>query len=95
MSTLPKPPAAYSDFIERYPELGNAWELIGQAGGDGPPGERPSSRSTAPVGGLRCAHLVVYGAAGGAGQDQGAYASGIPQGKANRRPAAHGLSDDG
>ena len=36
MSTLPKPPAAYSDFIGRYPDLGKAWELIGQAGGDGP-----------------------------------------------------------
>ena len=28
--------AAYSDFIGRYPDLGKAWELIGQTGGDGP-----------------------------------------------------------
>jgi 4-carboxymuconolactone decarboxylase len=36
MSTLPKPPAAYNDFIQRYPNLEKAWDSIGRAGSDGP-----------------------------------------------------------
>lgn len=36
----PKPPKAYQEFIKRYPELGQAWELIGQAGRQGPLDER-------------------------------------------------------
>lgn len=35
-----KPPQAYSDFIARYPDLGRAWDLIGQAGEHGPLDER-------------------------------------------------------
>ena len=36
MSTVPKPPAAYQDFVERFPKIGQAWELISQAGQEGP-----------------------------------------------------------
>ena len=36
MNTLPQPPAAYRDFVKRYPQLGKAWELIGEAGAAGP-----------------------------------------------------------
>lgn len=36
MSTLPPPPKAYTAFVERYPDLGSAWELINRAGRSGP-----------------------------------------------------------
>ena len=36
----PKPPKAYQEFIKKFPELGQAWELIGQAGRKGPLDER-------------------------------------------------------
>lgn len=32
----PKPPKAYDDFIRTYPTLGQAWDLIHQAGTEGP-----------------------------------------------------------
>jgi len=32
----PKPPKAYEEFVTRYPKLGQAWELISQAGTEGP-----------------------------------------------------------
>ena len=31
----PRPPHAYQDFIQRYPKIGQAWELIADAGKDG------------------------------------------------------------
>jgi alkylhydroperoxidase/carboxymuconolactone decarboxylase family protein YurZ len=34
--TLPKPPKAYKDFVGRYPKLGDAWDLINEAGEAGP-----------------------------------------------------------
>lgn len=34
------PPRAYSDFIARFPELGQAWDTIGEAGRRGPLDER-------------------------------------------------------
>jgi 4-carboxymuconolactone decarboxylase len=40
MHPEPKPPKTYEAFIERYPKLGQAWELIGAAGKDGPLDER-------------------------------------------------------
>lgn len=40
MSDLPKPPKRYSDFVTRFPELGQAWDLIGEAGRKGPIDER-------------------------------------------------------
>jgi len=33
-------PKAYRQFVERHPQLGEAWELIAQAGSDGPLDER-------------------------------------------------------
>ena len=36
MPELPKPPKRYEEFIDRYPNLGQAWEAIGKAGGEGP-----------------------------------------------------------
>lgn len=33
---LPVPPGAYTDFIARYPKLGEAWEAIHDAGSQGP-----------------------------------------------------------
>jgi len=40
MSDLPTPPKAYSDFIARYPKLGEAWDKIHEAGAVGPLDER-------------------------------------------------------
>lgn len=40
MSKLPKPPRTYKDFIARFPKLNQAWDLIGQAGDDGPLDEK-------------------------------------------------------
>ena len=40
MSELPKPPRTYEEFTERFPKLKDAWDLIGQAGDDGPLDER-------------------------------------------------------
>jgi len=33
---LPKPPKRYRQFIERYPNLGRAWESVNEAGAAGP-----------------------------------------------------------
>jgi 4-carboxymuconolactone decarboxylase len=33
---LPKPPKRYREFTKRYPALAQAWELMNQAGADGP-----------------------------------------------------------
>lgn len=32
----PRPPHAYQDFIQRYPRLAQAWEMLAQAGQEGP-----------------------------------------------------------
>jgi len=40
MTTLPQPPKKYRDFIERYPELAQAWERIHEVGRAGPLEER-------------------------------------------------------
>jgi len=37
---MSKPPKAYRRFVERYPQLGQAWETIGEAGKEGPLDER-------------------------------------------------------
>lgn len=37
---LPAPPKRYRDFVSRYPGLGAAWELIGEAGREGPLDQR-------------------------------------------------------
>jgi alkylhydroperoxidase/carboxymuconolactone decarboxylase family protein YurZ len=35
-----KPPKTYQQFVGRYPKLGQAWELIGESGKEGPLDER-------------------------------------------------------
>ncbi len=35
-----RPPKTYKRFIERYPQLGQAWDLIAAQGADGPLDER-------------------------------------------------------
>lgn len=37
---LPPPPGAYTDFIARFPKLGEAWDAIHEAGATGPLDER-------------------------------------------------------
>lgn len=39
-SRLPEPPRAYVEFSRRYPKLGQAWHLIGEAAAEGPLTER-------------------------------------------------------
>lgn len=39
-SSLPKPPSAYSEFVARFPKAGQAWDLLAQAGKEGPLDER-------------------------------------------------------
>lgn len=36
MDNTPKPPEAFQAFNHRYPKIGQAWELITQAGQEGP-----------------------------------------------------------
>ena len=36
MPDTPKPPKTYNEFVDRYPKLGQAWELIAEAGHEGP-----------------------------------------------------------
>ena len=36
----PKPPKTYQEFVGRYPKLGEAWNLIAEAGQEGPLDER-------------------------------------------------------
>ena len=36
MSQLPEPPGTFIDFVSQYPQLGDAWERIGEAGQAGP-----------------------------------------------------------
>jgi len=40
MATPPHPPAAYRAFVQRHPKLGQAWDLVGEAGQEGPLDER-------------------------------------------------------
>ena len=40
MSSPSKPPKTYREFIGRYPKLGRAWDLIGEAEQEGPLDER-------------------------------------------------------
>jgi alkylhydroperoxidase/carboxymuconolactone decarboxylase family protein YurZ len=36
----PQPPISYQEFVKRFPKLGQAWDLIAQAGKDGPLDEK-------------------------------------------------------
>jgi alkylhydroperoxidase/carboxymuconolactone decarboxylase family protein YurZ len=40
MTSTPKPPKAFQQFVARYPKLGEAWDNITEAGEDGPLDER-------------------------------------------------------
>jgi alkylhydroperoxidase/carboxymuconolactone decarboxylase family protein YurZ len=40
MNVLPQPPETFTAFVERYPELGEAWEMMAKGGRDGPLDER-------------------------------------------------------
>lgn len=40
MSAAPKPPKTYKKFVKRYPKLDQAWDLIGEAGREGPLDEK-------------------------------------------------------
>lgn len=37
---LPDPPATYTSFVARFPKLGQAWDLVHEAGSAGPIDER-------------------------------------------------------
>jgi alkylhydroperoxidase/carboxymuconolactone decarboxylase family protein YurZ len=36
MKAAPTPPKTYQSFVKRYPKIGQAWEVIAEAGQDGP-----------------------------------------------------------
>lgn len=40
MTAFPEPPEKYTEFIKRFPHLGQAWESIHDAGREGPLDER-------------------------------------------------------
>jgi alkylhydroperoxidase/carboxymuconolactone decarboxylase family protein YurZ len=40
MKAGPKPPKAYEDFVKRFPKLGQAWDLLSEAGQEGPLDEK-------------------------------------------------------
>lgn len=40
MAQDPLPPRRYQDFIRRYPKIEKAWEMLNEAGQDGPLDER-------------------------------------------------------
>ncbi len=40
MKSSPRPPKAYEAFLKRYPEIGEAWDRIGEAGKKGPLDEK-------------------------------------------------------
>lgn len=42
MSQQPEPPKAYRGFVTRFPKLGQAWDLLGEAGQEGPLDARTS-----------------------------------------------------
>ena len=34
--SAPEPPKAFQAFVKRFPKLGQAWDLLGEAGQEGP-----------------------------------------------------------
>ena len=40
MPKQPSPPATYKDFVDRFPKLGEAWDLLAEAAKEGPLDER-------------------------------------------------------
>jgi len=55
MSQLPKPPDAYMEFTRRFPKVGKAWEMLGDAGREGPLDEKTVRliKLAISIGGLR------------------------------------------
>lgn len=55
MSKLRKPPPSYLEFTRRFPKLGKAWEMLGDAGRDGPLDEKTARlvKLGVAIGGLR------------------------------------------
>ncbi len=47
---MPEPPKKHTRFVKRYPKLGEAWDLIGAAGREGPLDERAARLSGAVAG---------------------------------------------
>ncbi len=62
MSRQPEPPKAYRAFVTRFPKLGQAWDLLGEAGQEGPLDPRT-------------ARLVKLAVAIGAGREGAVHAS--------------------
>ncbi len=62
MSQTPEPPKAYRTFVKRFPKLGQAWDLLGEAGQEGPLD-------------ARTARLVKLAVAIGAGREGAVHAS--------------------
>jgi 4-carboxymuconolactone decarboxylase len=62
MSDLPKPPKTHDEFRKTFPELGEAWEVVGGAGKHGPLDEKT-------------ARLVKLAVAMGAQQEGAVHAS--------------------
>ncbi|HEX9082817.1 MAG TPA: carboxymuconolactone decarboxylase family protein [Holophagaceae bacterium] len=62
MSHAPEPPKAYRSFVSRFPKLGQAWDLLGEAGQEGPLD-------------ARTARLVKLAVAIGAGREGAVHAS--------------------
>jgi 4-carboxymuconolactone decarboxylase len=40
MPQAPEPPETYKEFVRQFPQLGEAWSLLGKAGQEGPLDER-------------------------------------------------------
>ena len=40
MPKLDKPPETYAAFVKRFPKVGEAWQLVGEAGQEGPLDEK-------------------------------------------------------
>lgn len=55
MSKLRKPPASFLEFTKRFPKLGKAWEMLGDAGREGPLDEKTARliKLGISIGGLR------------------------------------------
>ncbi len=75
MNALPKPPKTFTAFVERYPDLGEAWELMAEGGRNGPLDE-PTAR------------LVKLGVAIGAMREGAVHASVRKALAAGAEPAA-------
>jgi alkylhydroperoxidase/carboxymuconolactone decarboxylase family protein YurZ len=59
---LPKPPRAYQAFVEQFPKIGAAWDLLAEAGREGPLDEKT-------------ARLIKFAVAAGALREGAAHAA--------------------